>query len=148
MKTKTIRRLLTLRLLVIAALTTCAFAAAANAQASFTGKFTLPYEVRWGTAVLPAGDYSIRMESSSAPALVWSAGGENKMFTVTPIAANSEKGAARLYITFVRGERRVRSLNLPELGRSLIYEPLTKNEREILAQAGQVQAVPVIAARK
>src|SRR5207245_6618424 len=73
---------------------------------------------------------------------------ENKMFTVTPIAANSEKGAARLYTTFVRGERRVRSLNLPELGRSLIYEPLTKNEREILAQAGQVQAVPVIAARK
>ncbi len=49
---------------------------------------------------------------------------------------------------YFQGERRVRSLNLPQTGRVLIYEPLTKAEREQLAKAGQIQAVPVVIARK
>ena len=45
---------------------TCAFASAANAQPIFVGKVTLPYEVRWNHAVLPAGEYFIRMDSKAA----------------------------------------------------------------------------------
>jgi hypothetical protein len=148
MKKETIEHLSRVRLLVIAVLVTCAFATAANAQSSFTGKFTLPYEVHWGTVVLPAGDYSITLESLSAPALVWSASGEIKMFTVPPITADSQKGAARLYITFLQGERIVRSLNLPQNGRSLVYKPLTKAERELVAKAGQIETVPVFTAKE
>jgi hypothetical protein len=37
----------------------CLLGSPAKAQASFQGKFTLPYEVHWGQATLPAGDYVI-----------------------------------------------------------------------------------------
>lgn len=42
---------------------------AANAQEIEDGKFTLPFEVHWGHAVLPAGTYSISKASlaSSTP---------------------------------------------------------------------------------
>lgn len=146
MKTETIRH--TVRLLVIVTLTACAFATAASAQSSFTGKFTLPYEVHWGTVMLPAGDYSITMASPTAPAEVWSANGKTKMFTVIPIAADSQKGAASIFITVRGNERRVQSLNLPQLGQSLTYEPLSRSEREALAKGRRLEAVPVITAEK
>lgn len=148
MKTQTIQHRSWVKLFVIAALAVCGFAAAAKAQPSYEGRFTLPHEVRWGTVVLPAGDYSIIMDSVSAPALVWSANGETKMFTTPPMIADREKGDASITVTVNGNERIVRSLNLPELGKSFTYKPLTKAEREQLAKAGQIQAVPVFAARK
>jgi hypothetical protein len=44
-------------------------------------------------------------------------------------------------------ERIVRSVNLPQIGKSLVFEPLTKTEREMFAKAGKIEAVPVIAAK-
>jgi hypothetical protein len=58
MKKETIGHLARVSMLVIAALATCAFAATASAQSSFTGKFTLTYEVHPRTVVIPAGDYA------------------------------------------------------------------------------------------
>ncbi len=148
MKTETIRHLSATRLLVIVTSITCAFAAAANGQSSFTGKFTLPHEVHWGTVALPAGDYSITMVSPAAPILIQSASGETKMFTSVPVRADSEKGDAYLLITVRGNERRVSAMNLPQLGTSFIYEPLSKTDRELLAKEGQIHVVPVNIARK
>lgn len=130
--------------LAIVTLATLAFTAAANAQ-SLSGNFTLPHEVHWGGTVLPPGDYSIRMESSSKPAFIQSANGKTTMFTTVPTAGDKEKVAAGLLITVNGNERTVRALNLPQYGVSLIYKPLTKAEREEVAQA---ETVPVIVARK
>ena len=148
MKTEAIRYLSAMRLLMIVTLITCAFAVAGNAQSSFIGRFTLPYEVHWGTVALPAGDYSITMDSFGAPILIRSASGEAKMFASIPVRADSEKGPACLFITVRGNERIVRSLNLPQLGTSFIYEPLNTTERELLAKEGQIQSVPVSTARK
>jgi hypothetical protein len=148
MKTETIHHSSWVRLLVIVTLATCAFAAAANAQPSYAGKFKLPHEVRWGDVVLPAGSYSVLMNSPSAPALVWSANGKTKMFTTPPIISDSEKGAAAITMTVNGNERIVRSLNVPELGKSFTYKPLTKAERELFAKTGQIETVPVIIAKK
>jgi hypothetical protein len=148
MKTETVQRRSWVMLLAIATLAVCGFAVAVKAQPSYKGRFTLPHEARWGTVVLPAGDYSIIMDSVSAPALVWSANGETKMFTTSPMIADGEKGAASITMTVNGVERIVRSLNLPELGKSFTYKPLTKAEREQLAKAGQIESVPVIVARK
>jgi hypothetical protein len=43
-----------------------------HAQAAYSGpnfgaRFMLPYEVHWGKAVLPAGEYSISVTSTGAP---------------------------------------------------------------------------------
>ena len=127
---------------------TCAFASAANAQPIFVGKVTLPYEVRWNHAVLPAGEYFIRMDSKAAHVVLRSTSTDKLAYTSIPAIADGEKGAAFLTVTIRGNERRVRSLNLAETGQSLMFEPITKTEREVLASAGRIDAVPVVTARK
>lgn len=132
--------------LAIVMLATLAFTAAANAQ-SFSGNFTLPYEVHWGRTVLPPGDYSITMESSSKPAFIQSTTGQTHMFTTIPTKGDKEKLAAGLLVTANGNERTVRSMNLPQYGVCLTYKPLNNAEREQLAK-GQAEIVPVIVAKK
>ena len=139
---------ISLKLLVAVVIATCIFTAVANAHPSFAGKFTLPYEVHWGQAVLPAGEYSIRMDSTASPAVISSASGSMAAFTEPPILADNERGGTYLTITTRGNEHRVRSLNLPKLGKSVIFAPLTKSEREVLAKAGQIESVPVVTAKK
>lgn len=137
-----------LKLLLGVLVATCVFTAVANAHPSFAGKFTLPYEVRWGRATLPAGDYFISMDSTTAPAMVTSANGSRTVYTEFPTIAESEGGSSHLTITTQGNERRVRSLNMPGIGKSVVFAPLTKAERELLTKAGQTETVPVILARK
>jgi hypothetical protein len=40
----------------------------ANAQ-GLTGKFTLPFEARWGLATLQAGDYSFKLDHATGGSL-------------------------------------------------------------------------------
>ena len=147
MKAKTIRHAIEVRFFAVVLLATCAFAATANAQ-SFSGKFTLPSETHWGKNVLPAGNYTMSLDAQTNVALVRSADGKTAGFTPIPITTSSDKGATALSV-MVRGNRRiVRSLNLPTHGVSLIYQPTTSAEREILAKADEVLTVPVITAGK
>jgi hypothetical protein len=127
---------------------TCVFTAAANAQPSFEGKFTLPNAVQWNHAVLPAGEYFIQLDAKGMPAVMYSVTTRKSVNTGTPIVADLEKGAAHLTITIRGNERRVRSVNLPGIGKSLVFDPLTSTEREMFAKAGQIETVPVITARK
>jgi hypothetical protein len=129
-------------------LATCVFTVAANAQPSFDGKFTLPYEVHWNRAVLPAGEYSIQVDAKGMPTVVHSTSSSKSVNTHPPILADLEKGAARLTVTIRGNERRVRSMNLPQIGKSLIFEPLTATEREMFAKAGHIESVPVVTAQK
>jgi hypothetical protein len=145
--TKTIRRAIEVGLFAVVLLATCAFAATANAQ-SFSGKFTLPSETHWGKNVLPAGNYTMTLNSQTKVALVRSANGKTVGFTPIPIESSNHKGATALLVMIRGNERTVRSLNLPEKGVTLIYTPATSAEREMLAKADQIQSVPVIRAGK
>jgi hypothetical protein len=136
------------RLLLSILVATCAFAAAAYARPILIGKFTLPYEVHWGQAVLRPGVYYIRMDSIADQAMIVSAGGHRTMFVKPPIIADSKQTGTSLTLTTIGNERRVRSLNLPDVGKSLIFSPLTKSEKEALARAGQSNTVPVVTAKK
>ena len=147
MKARTIRHATGVRALAVVLLATCAFAAAANAQ-TVAVKFTLPFEVHWGKNLLPAGQYSVTLDSSADVGLVRSANRKIAFFTPIPIKASSHEGATALFVMVRGNERRVRSLNLPMSGVSLIYRPATNAEREMLAKADQVQTVPVITAGK
>jgi hypothetical protein len=127
---------------------TCVFTTAANAQPSFEGKFTLPYQVRWNDAVLPAGEYYFQLDAAGMPAVIRSKATGKSVNTIPPIVDDGEKGAARLTVTIRGNERIVRSVNLPQIGMSLVFEPLTKTERETLAKAGRIESVPVTVAKK
>ena len=138
-----------LRLLLGVLIATFVFTAAANAQPSFAGKFTLPYEVRWGQAVLPAGDYVIRMDATASPAKISLANGSSAgVYTEYPLVEDSHMSGVYLTITNHANQRRVRSLNLPQLGKVIVFAPLTKSEREAYAKAGQINTVPVVTAKK
>ncbi len=147
MKTKTIRRATEVRLFAVVLLAMCAFAANANAQ-SFTGDFTLTSETHWGSNVLPAGNYTLSLNSQTNVATIRTAEGKAVAFTPLPIKDSSNKGATALMVMVHGNERIVRSLNLPGSGYALIYTPRTSAEREIFAKADQVQSVPVISAKK
>ena len=121
---------------------------AANAYPTFSGKFTLPYEVHWGHAVLPAGDYTMTMEPFESAARVRAANGKIQFIPVFPSISDSLQGGTFLYVTSNGSERTVRCLNLPRLGKSLVYEPLTKPEREAITRRDQPQAVQVAIAEK
>ena len=152
MKIKSIQPAATARL-VVAVVAVCLLAIGASAQfggpSVFSGTFTLPYEVHWGGTVLPAGPYSINMESAQQAAIVRSANGKINTFLRIPVIADPEKGTGT-YLTIVhRGnESRIQALNAPQMGKMLIYEPLTKAEREELTKAGHVQTLFVATAKK
>jgi hypothetical protein len=145
MRNKGMRHTLKVRLFTFVLLATCAFAGIADAQ-TLAVKFTLPFEVQWGRNVLPAGEYSISMDSSANVALVRSANGKTVGFTPIPITATSHSGNTALFVMVRGNERLVRSLNLPARGISLIYPPTTSAQREMLAEADHVKTVPVITA--
>jgi hypothetical protein len=145
MEAKTIRQPIAVKLLAVVLLATGAFAAAADAQ-TLAAKFTLPFEVHWGKTVLPAGEYTMSMDSLTNVALIWSVEGEAVCFTPIPVTAFSDKGATALLVMVRGNERIVRSLNLPSRRLSLVYQPTNQAEREIFAQADKVQAVPLITA--
>ena len=132
--------------LVVALLVACVLTMTANAQ-PFSGKFTLPYEVHWGKTVLPAGDYSIRMDTVTLMASVYSAKDGNQLISALPSAGDGLKGGAFLFISSNEGRYTVRYFNLPMIGKVLVYAPLTKVEQEEIAR-GNSQATPVVVAAK
>jgi hypothetical protein len=150
MKITTMRTKVLLFVAVI--LTAGLFAASANAQSGsgfliFRGNFTLPHEVHWGKAMLPAGEYTISIDSSHSPALVRSKDRKTTVFTPMPIGDDSKKGPAALLIAARGDDREVLSLNLPTIGSSLVYKRLTQAEREVTAKMEQVQVAPAKATR-
>ncbi len=62
-----VRRLKFLNHFALVALALCSSAGLGRAQNAYEGKFTLPFEARWGGAALPAGDYAISIRSTTAP---------------------------------------------------------------------------------
>ena len=119
-------------------------AVAANAQDAFDGKFQLSSEVRWAQAVLPAGEYNFALETTKHPfkILIYRADQNISAMVVSSISEDARPGGSFLSITEHGSKRTVRSLNLPQLKMSLIFEPLTRRERETLS-ANQSHTVPV-----
>jgi hypothetical protein len=149
MKIKHMTSPASVRLLLGVVIATFVLTAAANAQPSFAGKFTLPYAVRWGQAVLPAGDYVIRMDSTASPAKISPANCSSAgVYTEYPLVEDSHMSGVYLTVTNNANQRRVRSLNLPQFGKAIVFAPLTKSEREAYAKAGQINTVPVVTAKK
>jgi len=117
-------------------------AGAAQAQ-SYSGKFTLPHEARWGGAALPAGEYSLAMDTIKGPLSVIDSSGRVRVL-VYGSSEYAEKGQpTALLVTRDGAARTVRSLNCPEWGRRFVYKPFTRAERALIASDQQVETVAV-----
>jgi hypothetical protein len=135
------------KVMVVAALAAGSVARTASAQV-LKGRFTLPYEVHWGKAVLSAGTYSITMDSVRGPALVTTIDGRGRCLVRAAVVDSATDGLATgLLITRNEGERTVRSLNWHEGGRKFVYLPIKKAKRELIAEAKDLEAVPISIAK-
>ncbi len=67
---KSVHSFSVVRALIVAISTLSMFSTLAYAQDA-VGKFTLPYEVHWGKAILDPGDYKYSIESSGPAACTW-----------------------------------------------------------------------------
>jgi hypothetical protein len=121
----------------------------ANAQTTLSGKVQFPSEVRWGKSVLPAGEYSLSIPSTERPVRVFirSMDGKRAAIALAGIISDPKPGGSYIVTTGTGSDRLVRSMNLPQLGFSLVYAPLTARERETL-YASTSHTLPVQTAGK
>src|SRR6266403_2393651 len=110
-------------LLTLGILVSFFWAGMAKAAPVYRGQFSLPYEVRWGQAVLPAGEYLLKFEDVTTRVFVViqdAKSGKNVAY-LAPMTTSEGQGTSALLITD-DGER-VQSLRVAELGETFIYEP-------------------------
>ena len=153
MKSKITGHIAKIGLFAAVLLATCMFAGPANAQSnvtSITGKFTLPYEARWGQAVLPPGDYQLTFVNNNAGTLLLIRDANSLRGVAFESVANSEhssEGPSALLIGTNGKQRVVYSLTITELGEAFVYDRPT-GRGSGSKEADQTQAIPVTVAKK
>jgi hypothetical protein len=121
----------------------------ASAQNTLIGTFKLDEEAHWVKATLPAGTYTLTIDSAQLPvrAVIRSTDGKIVAMAITTITSDPVSDQSVMYVTGVGTQRKIRSLNLPQLGFSLDYAPMTKAEREYFSDV-KTGAVPVTIASR
>jgi hypothetical protein len=141
---KSIQSFNSVRILLLAVLAAGLSASLASAQ-EFEGKFTLPFEARWGQAVLPPGDYTFTVNDASSGKNIIVRGDSLTVIVFSNGGISDYKDTEHSELIAVRsgGGYRIVALQLAPLGLSLQYM-MPKTEREVLAQAPQlIQRVSV-----
>ena len=142
------------RILAIAAIalvTICASATPASAQSAYRGSFTLPNDVRWANAVLPAGDYKFDLASVGLPARISLWGPNGGAFITTAITDQKNDGGASVMTIERRGGMRfVSDIYLADLGLHLHYKApsLPKSEQELAQGPVSTEQVLIAMATK
>ncbi|MGD0227076.1 MAG: hypothetical protein ABSF71_32520 [Terriglobia bacterium] len=124
MKAKSIRSFL--QVLFFVALALALAPRAASALDNQVGKFTLPFEVHWGGAVLPAGSYRISADSLNSATLVnvYKENSPSAGFLIPAIGWDSTPasyGKVQLVIDHKNGEAYVKELKVGSEGVALYY---------------------------
>ena len=130
------------RLLVVGVLAVGLQAKPASAQ-SLEGKFTLPSEVHWGSATLPAGDYSFTLDQGNGEGLVRVSRGLEAVAMVQPLGYGDSK-SKRSVIIVEAGI--VRKLSLPQIGMDLSFAAHRPAHRAAPQEEELAQIIPVAAA--
>jgi hypothetical protein len=118
-----------------------------NGRAAWKGAFTLPFEVLWGNATLPAGDYHYSINSGGALGRVISIyGGANQVFVLaaSPVS-QCESNHMGLFIANEAGERRVYMLHLADA----VFTFAGRNAEKELSdkEAGQADCTHLLCCR-
>ena len=147
---KKIQNLTTVKLFAVALVATLLFAGGANAQNAYSGKFTLPYEVRWDRAMLPAGEYQLRVDYMPEQFVTIQEAKSGKTVAkvlcfITESDKNTKDGSA-LLIASSEGQKIVHSLKLAELGKVFIYDPALARGQDRI-EARKTQPVRILAAK-
>jgi len=135
------------RLAILALLATVVSAGLLSAE-DYVGKFTLPFQAKWGRATLPAGDYSFQLNTARSPYTV-TVRGQDKAAMIMSDGTSNKDVSTRSELVVVRRGRTgtIRALHLNEVG-TFFYVP-PKGERQLLAQAPElIQRIPILVSGK
>jgi hypothetical protein len=140
----------TVQLLTLGLLVSFIWAGVADAAPLYRGRFSLPYEVRWGQALLPAGEYLIRFEDVQTRVFVVirDAKSGKDVAYLAPVTNSEAQGKSALLIAEVGNQQVVHSLRLAELGEVFIYEPALARRAEDVREAHKAQTLPIVAAKR
>ena len=140
---KSIRNHSLLRTLALGALLICLGATIANAQ-PFHGTFSLPTEVRWGAAVLPAGDYAFTYEGVRSGNMLQVFQSGKAMAVVLPTALNSANGGAAVLVVYrEKTGWTVREIRLPDSGVKLYYAPSISKHGSAAEEREVARLIPI-----
>jgi len=105
-----------------AALALGALAASGNAQNVYQGKFTLPFETHWGSATLPAGDYTFTLPSNTAPYRLYIQGqGVSAIIQAAAADQGVVSERSQLNLVDIADAHTVQAFEAPELGVTFTY---------------------------
>jgi len=140
---KMTRMLFRVKSILVALVLTCLVGGTASAQARYTSKVTLPFEVRWGKTMLPAGEYRFVVFAGGSMLTVINAVGGKTSALAAPIAVDEVafSDADSLLLTKDGGQWHVREVRLPSQGRTLAYEPRNRHGSKKVEQAGTEMVV-------
>ncbi len=137
-------------LLAALLLATGLLARPANAQTGTYGKFTLPFETRWGQAVLPPGDYELRFVNDNVGPIVAIRDAKSLRpvaYESVAITEDSSEAVSALVIGTQGKQHVVYTLRIAELGESFVYERPPARGRAA-EEARKTQAISILVAKK
>jgi hypothetical protein len=120
------------------ALSTLNFAPTTAAQTSMRGKFTLPHDVHWENAIVPAGDYQFSLDSDAIEVLrldELSGAHAGFTFVVHEEAADERKEVSRIMLETTSAGSYVTSMQLPAYGRALNFNVPASIAKKQIARA-------------
>jgi len=143
------RSLSTVRLLTVGLLIAPLWVGVAQAAPVYQGKFVLPYAVRWGQAVLPAGEYRLRFEDVGRRVFVVieELKSHQNVALVPAMTVGETRRGSVLLIAGEGGQRVVQSLSLAELGQVFTYEPVILHRNKGVHEAHTTQPLPIMAVK-
>jgi hypothetical protein len=126
-------------------------AGSASAQQAYRGRFTLPFEAKWGESTLPAGDYTFTLDHATAEGNLNILSQDKKTAAIVHVSGVTELSKATTSsLTAVRsgGTYRIRVLTAAEIGKAFNCGA-PKGESQMMAQAPWlIQRIPVLVASK
>jgi hypothetical protein len=119
------KRLSRIQVLLLSLISSFAFPGHALAQPVIAGKFTLSNAAKWGSVMLPAGEYTFAVEDSMSPptVMIFAADGTGKGIVV-PAFVSDIKGtdSGKMTLEVRDGQRVVTALYVKRLGIVLHYD--------------------------
>jgi hypothetical protein len=143
------RSLSTVRLLTLGLLVALLWVSMAQAAPVYQGEFALPYAVRWGQTVLPAGVYRLRFEDVGRRVFVVieEVKRHQDVALVPAMTVGETRGGSVLLIGGEGNHRVVQSLSLAELGQVFTYEPVIIHRNKGVHEAHTTQSLPIMAVK-
>ena len=123
--------------LALAALILGTSAVSGLALNAYQGKFTLAVETHWGGVTLPAGDYTLTIQTTGSPYRLF-VRGKNVGAIITAVTADSKADSGHSQLNLVENADgfAVQTFDAPDLGLTFIY-PTTEHSRRDRMPTGQ-----------